>query len=645
MRGRSGENSTRIAGGRRVGIDSGRHGGKREGIGTEKNVRLNAGKMIGKGLWARKIVAYLLLITYLVTLLPMRAEAVNASQAGAVGIDVSKYQGTIDWNQVRNSGISFAILKVYSSYSGEDPSFAANVTGANAAGLRVGAYVYSYATTVEAAVAEANAAIAIMQKYTISFPVAIDIEDSVHKNLDPASLAAIANAFCTTIENAGYYPMVYSSKSWFTNRIGAISYDKWVAQYNSECTYEQTPCIWQASSTHRVNGIGTNVDLNYQYKDYSFILREGFSQRGENIYFYRNFRWQKGWIDYNGARYYCDDRGVRRSGWIRLGEGDFYYLDSAGVMQTGFTQVGDATYYLGEDGIRRTGLHKIGEEYYLFGGEGVMYKGWYRPEDGTVYHFAGDGHMLHNWYEEDGRRYFFDENGHMVRGFRKIEDKTYYFSVDGIMQTGWLYLNEGTFYMDETGARVTGWAQLGEKRYYFNPETGAMHRGWLNLEGNVYYLDPTTGAMLIGEQQLGESQYYFDPATGIRLTGLLQLGEKLCYFNPETGMKHLGWLTQEGKTRYFDPATGGMLIGLQKVGMNTYLFDANGYIYTGMYFDGLGNRYFYPEDGHMAVGLTKVKDVLYYFDPTNGYMLANMPVETPQGTYQLGADGSAVLIK
>ena len=101
----------------------------------------------------------------------------------AVGIDVSKYQGAINWQQVRAAGVRFAMIRVGTTKKGLDEQFANNINGANAAGVRTGVYIYSYATTPEAAAAEANQVLAWIAPYTVTFPVAIDIEDSCQKNL------------------------------------------------------------------------------------------------------------------------------------------------------------------------------------------------------------------------------------------------------------------------------------------------------------------------------------------------------------------------------------------------------------------------------------------------------------------------------
>lgn len=186
----------------------------------------------------KRIAAVLLAVCIAGTTPAMTAEAAVTPQGAiAKGIDVSKYQGGINWSAVAASGMKFAFVKIGSAKSGIDPMFHANMLGANAAGLKVGAYMYSYATTPEAAVAEALFAIEALKNYPVSYPVVYDLEDSVHRAMNPNQLAALANAFCATIDAAGYYPMVYSSKNWMTGKIGATPYDKWVAQYNSSCEY------------------------------------------------------------------------------------------------------------------------------------------------------------------------------------------------------------------------------------------------------------------------------------------------------------------------------------------------------------------------------------------------------------------------
>ena len=143
-----------------------------------------------------KTVLTLMLITALTL------SSTSVANAAALGIDVSKYQGAINWGAVPSSGVTYAFIKVGSTKSGIDPAFAANVAGAQAAGIRTGVYIYSYATSVEGAINEANLVLQWIEGYNINFPVAYDIEDSVQKGLDANTVTAMCNAFCDEIGRA-----------------------------------------------------------------------------------------------------------------------------------------------------------------------------------------------------------------------------------------------------------------------------------------------------------------------------------------------------------------------------------------------------------------------------------------------------------
>ena len=185
------------------------------------------------------------------------------------GIDVSKWQGTIDWNAVAPN-VSFAIIRCgYRGSSGGlsvDPQYARNMQQAKAHGVRVGIYIYSKATNEAMAVEEASLAIQLAQEQGgVSLPIYIDIEDGSQKGLSKDQLTSIANAFCQTVANSGYRPGVYASYNWWNQRLdaGSINASKWVARYNTICGM---PCdIWQYSSKGTMPGISGNVDVNQGY--------------------------------------------------------------------------------------------------------------------------------------------------------------------------------------------------------------------------------------------------------------------------------------------------------------------------------------------------------------------------------------------
>lgn len=196
-------------------------------------------------------------------------------RALGAGIDVSKFQGNIDWNRVKASGINYAIIRCGGRYSGsrglfEDPKYAANVAGASAAGLRVGIYFYSTATNTTEAVEEASLAVALARKGNVSLPVFIDMEDSM---IPKGKATAIAQAFCQTVNSAGYTSGVYANINWWTNYLdyGTLSpYKIWIARYNSSLsggryTWNGRCDYWQYSETGHVDGISGTVDLDYAY--------------------------------------------------------------------------------------------------------------------------------------------------------------------------------------------------------------------------------------------------------------------------------------------------------------------------------------------------------------------------------------------
>ena len=190
------------------------------------------------------------------------------------GIDVSKWQGNIDWATTSNA-VSFAIIRCgYRGSSGGiamDPKFLQNMKGAKAHGVRVGVYFYSKATNEAMAVEEASAALSFVQQAGggLTLPIYFDMEDACQKGLSKEQNTAIANAFCATVAAGGHSAGVYASKSWFDNRMNAGSiggnYSIWVARYNTYLGYSGRYNMWQYSSKGSIPGISGNVDLNIAY--------------------------------------------------------------------------------------------------------------------------------------------------------------------------------------------------------------------------------------------------------------------------------------------------------------------------------------------------------------------------------------------
>ena len=188
------------------------------------------------------------------------------------GIDVSKWQGHIDWPRVK---VDFAIIRAGISTS-KDVRFEDNYAGATAAGIPVGVYWYLRAMTVEAAHREAAACIKAISGKKLSYPVYADIEETAQLKLGRDKLSAIASAFLEDVEAAGYFVGLYSSKSHletcFTAEIRE-RYAVWVAHYGvGKTTYTGRYGMWQYTDKGKVDGITGAVDLDICYEDYPAII-------------------------------------------------------------------------------------------------------------------------------------------------------------------------------------------------------------------------------------------------------------------------------------------------------------------------------------------------------------------------------------
>lgn len=194
-----------------------------------------------------------------------------------MGIDVSKWNGEIDWDIVKAEGVDFAIIRC--GYRGsstgclvEDPYYKQNIDNAQRAGVKVGVYFFTQATNLVEAVEEASAVITLLGERELDYPVFIDTEGAGGNgradNLDPATRTAVINAFCQTIQNAGLEVGVYASRNWYLNKLNRedfYDFTIWLAEYRRTPEYEDKYDIWQYTSSGAVSGIEGRVDLNISY--------------------------------------------------------------------------------------------------------------------------------------------------------------------------------------------------------------------------------------------------------------------------------------------------------------------------------------------------------------------------------------------
>ncbi len=202
----------------------------------------------------------------------------QASNANAkVGIDVSKWNGEIDWDKVKQAGVEYAIIRV--GYRGattgaliEDPYFTKNIKGAAKAGIPVGVYFFTQALNAVEAVEEASMVINMCKEYKITYPVFIDTEGAGGNGradgLDVETRTQVCKAFAATVESAGYRAGVYGARNWFNEMLDMNvlrNYIIWLAEYRDVPVYQGYYHMWQYTSSGKVDGIEGKVDFNLSY--------------------------------------------------------------------------------------------------------------------------------------------------------------------------------------------------------------------------------------------------------------------------------------------------------------------------------------------------------------------------------------------
>ncbi len=214
---------------------------------------------------------------------------VAGGNSNRIGIDVSKYQKNIDWAKVKSSGIEYAIIRAgYTTVNqnngshilNRDEYFVKNMTNAIPAGMPVGVYYYSKATTINQVKLETNYLLKQIAGYNLTYPVVLDFEDNIMTPQSKATNTKIINTFCKMVRDAGYTPMVYSGCNFSKNEfnIKEIQADLWIAHYSKDGSvvnnylhyykdsnhYPYTR-MWQYSSSISVDGIAGNVDHDYEF--------------------------------------------------------------------------------------------------------------------------------------------------------------------------------------------------------------------------------------------------------------------------------------------------------------------------------------------------------------------------------------------
>lgn len=197
------------------------------------------------------------------------------------GIDVSMYQTNVDFAKVKAVGYSFVIIRCNNwdntkNCVVKDPLFETHYKNAKAAGLDVGAYYYTWQTTVSGAKQDAVLCLDYIKGKTFEYPIYFDLEWQKAFARGKTVCSDMVKTFCTALEEAGYFAGLYISRSplqtYITNDV-ARRYALWIAEYNSKCNYGGTYGMWQYSSTGKVSGVSVPVDMDYCYVDYPSVIK------------------------------------------------------------------------------------------------------------------------------------------------------------------------------------------------------------------------------------------------------------------------------------------------------------------------------------------------------------------------------------
>lgn len=414
------------------------------------------------------------------------------------GIDVSEWQGDIDWNKVKNTDVEFAIIRCgfagdYTKY--DDKKFQRNVSECQRLGIPFGIYLYSYAETVEDAKSEAAHVLRLLNGMQLSYPVFYDLEENnVMATVNKSTIANIAKTFVNTVESKGYSCGIYANLYWFNNFLTDSYFDtvtKWIAQYNTECTYTKPYSIWQATSSGYVNGVQGRVDINIGFDS---MKKCGWIKENGSWYYYSNDEQvlTNQWI----GNCYVDSSGLwQPNKWINNGQ--WWYLYGDGSYPTGkFDVIGNNVYYFNDSGYMVTGWRLIDNKWYYFNESGAMLKNqwvgnYYVGKDGIMvtnqwvgnYYVDSSGLWQPNKWVNNGQWWYrYGDGSYPIDKFLVIQGTTYYFNSRGYMVTGWQLINGEWFSFNTSGAMAKNrW--IGN--YYVGSDGKMLKNQWI---GN-YYVD------------------------------------------------------------------------------------------------------------------------------------------------------------
>ena len=423
----------------------------------------------------------------------------NDPKAICKGIDVSYYNGTIDWKRVKQSEVEYAIIRCgygTNDKNQDDKKWEENVKGCIDNNIPYGVYLYSYADTVEKASSEADHAIRLLQGKKLKYPVYYDLEeDKLRDKISKQTIADIAQTFCDKLSAKGYTVGIYANKDWFTNYLTDSRFNnwtKWVAQYNTVCNYKGKYDMWQCSSTGRVPGISGNVDLNYSYSPFENSYGGGNTNNGGTTNKYSD-----GLNEIEGELYYFKNNRIDTSysGLAQYGN-EWYYIENGKVNwnYTGLAQRGNEWFYIenGKLNWNHSGIVEYNKQ-------------WFYVERGRLnWNYTGLGQSGNDWYYIVGGRVNWGYTGLVQKGneWFYVKGGKLDWSYTGLVQKGneWFFVRNGRLDWGYTGLACNG-------EYYFYVKNGRLdwnYSGYAQIDGQGEYYEVRNGRLVGGTLTLAK---------------------------------------------------------------------------------------------------------------------------------------------
>ena len=560
------------------------------------------------------------------------------SKAISKGIDVSYHNDNIDWKKVKQSEVEYAIIRCgygINSTSQDDKKWEDNVKGCVDNNIPYGVYLYSYADTVEKASSEADHAIRLLEGKKLKYPIYYDLEETkVRDKVSKTVIGDIAETFCNKLSAKGYTVGIYANKDWFTNYLTDSRFNnwtKWVAQYNSTCTYKGTYDMWQCSSSGIVPGISGNVDLNYSYSTFEKQdnannpqYSDGLNDVDGELYYFTNNSIN---TSYNGLASYEDNSylvikgkvDTSKSGLTQIGY-DWYLLDS-GKVNNNYTALyfyNNEWFYIDQGHLNwdYTGLALRNDElcYVEKGRLNTKYTGLVQYNNEWYYVLNGKVNWNYIGLAEYNNQWFYIENGRLnwnYTGLAQYNNQWFYIEKGRLNwnYTGLAQRNDELCYVEKgrLNTKYTGLVQYNNEWYYVsNGKVNWNYTGLVEYNNQWFYID--NGRLnwnYTGLAQYKNQWFYIENGRlNWNYTGLAQYNNQWFYI--EKG--RLNW-NYTGLAQY----------------NNDWFYISKGRLnwnYTGLvYHEG---SYFYVEKGRLNwnySGYAQINGQGQYYEVRNGRMI------------------------